>query len=59
MKNCKIDWGKITEEEAQDILRLIQSLFNIVVKIKGSEKWHTIRYFETRGKYDDNFYGDK
>jgi hypothetical protein len=52
----KIDWENITEKEAQEVLDLMQSRFNLVFKSTFDSKWHDVFQIKTMGDYDDNFH---
>jgi hypothetical protein len=56
--NYKIDWKKITQEEAQEICDILRSTFNLVSKSCQDGNLHDVAYLEVFGAYDDNFHAN-
>lgn len=56
MGNFNINWGKLTEKEAQTIALNLCSAFNVVAKCHGNKEFQDVSYLEIRGIYDDNFH---
>lgn len=55
----KIDWKKLTIEDAQDLADQLSSAFSLVVKCVGMEKFYDVSYLDVVCRYDDNLHGDK
>ncbi len=56
--NYKIDWDKLTEAEASDILSLICGKFNVLARTPGINAMLDVSYLDIKGIYDDNLHAE-
>lgn len=55
-RNYEIDWEKLTEIDAENIICGIGGKFNLVAKSLNDKLFHDISYVFAMGLYDDNMH---